>query len=450
MATIPLLRLLWVDDHIDALLPYVTRLRESGFDVFLASTVHEAETMLSERVFDLLILDWYLGDDLGTSLIDRMQEKFSGLPVVVLSSYLGNESVMGEFAKRDLDIHFVDKAALPQPSDDFDSSDFVTLLRDLASKRKRKRSRKGRVSASRLPFDLRLKILSEPGLELEAAFDSGLAVTFVSYEWLLMHNLMNPKSFTSIIEMRGRQYDVASGILHTTLDTEHGQIEAELLYFAVVNWRDSYFGENRPYAQAVIGRDFLERNNLSARFTDNRWNFSSQDPLTVRRRRHRRSRPAVAASLSANLSQITLSSNALLLLIDERLGALEEERPNSLEARGRRDEQIEDYRNLRGLVEEFTGSVVGFAKGALSERAAVKATMSFAEGIRSWWTKKNQVICQRAFDMTLFLSSVAICSMAGAGGAMAVAVSGALVGGKTVVEAIKTLGGGKLPHEPEH
>ena len=44
--------------------------------------------------------------------------------------------------------------------------------------------------------------------------------------------------------------------------------------------------------------------------------------------------------------------------------------------------------------------------------------------------------------MALFLGGLGLCDMLGAGGPLAAAICGTLVGGKTVVEAIKAIGKG--------
>jgi hypothetical protein len=61
------------------------------------------------------------------------------------------------------------------------------------------------------------------------------------------------------------------------------------------------------------------------------------------------------------------------------------------------------------------------------------------QGIRKWWEKGHDQICSKAFDASLFVSCVNLCAVAGCGGTAAVVVSGVLVGGKPMIEALKTL-----------
>jgi CheY-like chemotaxis protein len=50
-------KLLWFDNDLDYLEPYVRELREAGHEVKTVGTLAEADEELSGRVFDLLILD---------------------------------------------------------------------------------------------------------------------------------------------------------------------------------------------------------------------------------------------------------------------------------------------------------------------------------------------------------------------------------------------------------
>lgn len=148
---------------------------------------------------------------------------------------------------------------------------------------------------------------------------------------------------------------------------------------------------------------------------------------------------AVGKAILQNQTQIVLLAEAALRLIDERLASLATERPNSEDAKKDRDQAIAVYRNTRKQLEALHGAVLAFSAGATEEKALVDTTHTFTKGVDDWWTKLHVRICERAFDIGLFLSSVTICSLAGSGGTVAVAVSGALVGGKNVVDALKAL-----------
>jgi hypothetical protein len=153
----------------------------------------------------------------------------------------------------------------------------------------------------------------------------------------------------------------------------------------------------------------------------------------------RNARSKVAKAVIGNWIQIGLSAEALLLLIDEKLDQLRAERPNSSEAKVSRDAEITHYEALKQQLQAFRGTVLNFSKGKANETAVVKSTKSFVNGVRDWWTRGHEKICEKAFDMGMFLSAVGICSLAGSGGQTAVLVSAALVGGKPVIDALKSM-----------
>jgi Restriction endonuclease len=134
-------------------------------------------------------------------------------------------------------------------------------------------------------------------------------------------------------------------------------------------------------------------------------------------------RTKVGRSVENNFSQIVLAVAALTVQIDDRLIALRAERPNSTEATAARDSAIRDYERLREQLEELRKSITAFKAGRTTEPAVVKNASTFADGVRRWWSKSHEKICDKALDTGLFLSAVTICSLAGAGGNMAVVAS---------------------------
>jgi len=144
-------------------------------------------------------------------------------------------------------------------------------------------------------------------------------------------------------------------------------------------------------------------------------------------------RTKVGKAVLENRVHIVLNLEALLLLIDDKLAALRAQRPNSDEA----NHQIEHYENLKRSVETFHTTSLDFSAGRTGEDTVVASTTSFADGLKTWWTERHVEICDRAFDLALFTLGVGVCCMAGAGGVVAAAVSGAVVKGQPVVDAIK-------------
>lgn len=155
----------------------------------------------------------------------------------------------------------------------------------------------------------------------------------------------------------------------------------------------------------------------------------------------RRVRTQVGRAILANQPQIAVTSAALIVLIDERLATLRNERPNSPAAIEKNEEIIQQYERLKQDVAAIADGAAKFKDGTIDEATAVKSSKSLIDGIQNWWSKSHERICERAFDVGLFATAVSICSMAGSGGKIAVAVSAALVGGKKLTDALKGLKG---------
>lgn len=158
-----------------------------------------------------------------------------------------------------------------------------------------------------------------------------------------------------------------------------------------------------------------------------------------RSRAKKNARTKVGKAIEANEATLTLAVSGLILQIDSRLDALRGERPNSPDAIAGRDERISDYERMRTELDVIRKLTVQFRKGEVSEKKAVQAFTTFADGVRATWNKHHAQIVLKTYDMGLFATSVGICSLAGAGGKMSVLVSAALVGGKPVAQALKGL-----------
>jgi hypothetical protein len=140
-----------------------------------------------------------------------------------------------------------------------------------------------------------------------------------------------------------------------------------------------------------------------------------------------------------NHVEIELCAHLFLLSIEEKIKSLREDRPNDPEKISQRGQTIADLEDLKCRVEAFLSATSQFAAKKAKEASVVETTTSFAAGIQDWWAKDHVQICRQSALMTLFGIGVATCSLAGAGGAWAVGISGALVGGKPVVDAIKAV-----------
>jgi len=153
-----------------------------------------------------------------------------------------------------------------------------------------------------------------------------------------------------------------------------------------------------------------------------------------------KARTKVGKAILRNEKDILIALAALELLIDEKLNALKDHFPNSDEAIAQKNAELSDYEKLRARVDEVKGALQKFLAGDSSETKTAKSVKTFTEGVQEFWTTSHQYVCQSTYNMGLFATAVGVCSLAGAGGKMAVGVSAAMVGGKSVVDAIKGLG----------
>jgi hypothetical protein len=146
---------------------------------------------------------------------------------------------------------------------------------------------------------------------------------------------------------------------------------------------------------------------------------------------------AWSRSVQTNRIAIVLSIASLMVLIDERLAQLRDERPNAKDAQALRDDAIARYESIRRAAEALRNAAD--EGGGINEQKAKNAAKSFWQCVHDWWNERHVEICSRVFDAGLFVSCVAVCSLVGSGGPVTVAVTGALIGGKPVIEALKAI-----------
>jgi hypothetical protein len=141
-------------------------------------------------------------------------------------------------------------------------------------------------------------------------------------------------------------------------------------------------------------------------------------------------RTKIGKSVEVNQKEILLAVVGLILQIDAKIESLRDQLPNSSEAIAQQTAHISEYERMRAELERIQVMVEAFKKGQEKETKVVGSVNTFSKGVQAWWDKKHAEIVTKTFDMGLFATAVGICSMAGAGGKLAVAVSAALVGGK--------------------
>jgi hypothetical protein len=171
-----------------------------------------------------------------------------------------------------------------------------------------------------------------------------------------------------------------------------------------------------------------------------------QKVLRVKRSRSTsKARTKIGKAVEAHGDQILIAVAALMLQIEGKIAVLRDFIPNSPEAIAKRDGEISDFERTRGELETIREMVVQFRKNEVSEAKTVQAVKTFSEGVRLWWNKSHDKICDKAYDMGMFATAVTICSIAGASGNVGVALSAAMVGGKPVVDVVKALSKKFLP-----
>ncbi len=93
------IRILLVDDEPRFCESLAEILSSSGYLVTSAQTGKEAVQLLSENVFDLLLLDIVLPDMPGYQIIDSQKEKNFGIPAIMLTGYASMETAIESLRK---------------------------------------------------------------------------------------------------------------------------------------------------------------------------------------------------------------------------------------------------------------------------------------------------------------------------------------------------------------
>lgn len=162
---------------------------------------------------------------------------------------------------------------------------------------------------------------------------------------------------------------------------------------------------------------------------------ANDDAKTAKARRGARTK--VGRSVLKNVDEIELIGASFIALTASKIEELEQKRPNSHESKAAIDSEIADCKDLRCRVQAFLGVAAQFPTQKVEEKVVVSATTSVAQGIGDRWSKKHVQICDQTFQVGLFGIGVAMCSLAGAGGMLSVAVPGVIADGKPVLAAIR-------------
>lgn len=89
------LRILWVDDEIELLKPYVIFLEEKGFDLDTATNGDDALKLVEDKDYDLMFLDENMPGLSGLEVLSRIKSIKSHIPVVMITKS-EEEDIMDE------------------------------------------------------------------------------------------------------------------------------------------------------------------------------------------------------------------------------------------------------------------------------------------------------------------------------------------------------------------
>ncbi len=78
-------RILWADDEIDLLKPYVLFLNERGFDVVEVNNGRDAIDLCSEQMFDLIFLDEHMPGISGLETLEKINRLHPHIPIVMIT-----------------------------------------------------------------------------------------------------------------------------------------------------------------------------------------------------------------------------------------------------------------------------------------------------------------------------------------------------------------------------
>jgi hypothetical protein len=125
--------------------------------------------------------------------------------------------------------------------------------------------------------------------------------------------------------------------------------------------------------------------------------------------------------------------------IEAKLAELRDQRLNDPDSVAVRDSEIRQYEALKKRVDELQEAVIEFTQQKIKEPAVSKKASAFRTGIESWWERDHKTILSTGYNVGVFLSALSICALLGVAPTFAAGLTGVLIGGKPVVDAVKAL-----------
>ena len=79
------IRILWTDDEIDLLKPYIMFLEEKGYEVLTASNGDDAINLVRDNHFDLIFLDENMPGLSGLETLNKIKGDLASIPVIMIT-----------------------------------------------------------------------------------------------------------------------------------------------------------------------------------------------------------------------------------------------------------------------------------------------------------------------------------------------------------------------------
>jgi CheY-like chemotaxis protein len=129
-----MMRLLWIDDEIDLLRPFIYGLKERGYEVDTATNGPDGLDMLAAQDYDLVLLDQMMAGMTGLDVLRRVKERAPNVPVMMVTK--SDEEPLVDDAYGDLVDDFLIKPFTP--------AQLLAVLKRLLDKRRLVTDRIGR------------------------------------------------------------------------------------------------------------------------------------------------------------------------------------------------------------------------------------------------------------------------------------------------------------------
>jgi CheY-like chemotaxis protein len=124
------IRLLWVDDQIKELTPYVSALINAGFEVEAADSFEVAMWFGRKEKYDVILVDILMPPPDGIELLRQLQPEQPHAKLAALSSYLYLDRYRDQLKNLPFDVELIEKDIPNVEAEDFDSR-FLTPIRNL-------------------------------------------------------------------------------------------------------------------------------------------------------------------------------------------------------------------------------------------------------------------------------------------------------------------------------